>query len=70
MEPAVVVLVLFTIYFLPTLITLMRHRHNRLAIFILNLLLGWTLLGWIVAMVWAFLRSHPRDERNHPSVGG
>ncbi len=60
MEPAVVVLVLLTIYFLPTLIALMRHHHNRLAIFILNLLLGWTLLGWIVAMVWAFTKPPAR----------
>lgn len=41
-------------YFLPTMIALARQHQNGLAIFILNLLLGWTMFGWIVALVWAF----------------
>jgi hypothetical protein len=28
-------------------------KHNAGAIFALNLLLGWTLVGWVVALVWA-----------------
>jgi hypothetical protein len=38
-------------YFLPTIIG--HNRHNAGAIFLLNLLLGWTVIGWVVAMVWA-----------------
>jgi hypothetical protein len=38
-------------YFLPSYIG--RHKRNARAIFTLNLLAGWTLVGWIVAMVWA-----------------
>jgi hypothetical protein len=38
-------------YFLPSIIG--RHRDNRVAIFVLNFFLGWTLVGWIVALVWA-----------------
>jgi hypothetical protein len=41
------------IYFLPAIVASTRRHRNRLAIGILNLLLGCTLLGWIVAMVWA-----------------
>jgi hypothetical protein len=41
------------IYFLPAIVASSRRHRNRLAIGILNLLLGCTLLGWIVAMVWA-----------------
>lgn len=41
------------VYFLPTVIGLARHKQNAMAIFALNLFLGWTLLGWVVAIVWA-----------------
>lgn len=44
-------------YFFPTTIAASRKQPNTLAIFVLNLLLGWTLLGWVVAMVWAFAGS-------------
>jgi Flp pilus assembly protein TadG len=39
------------LYFLPAIVG--RHKTNAKAIFVLNLLLGWTLVGWVVAMVWA-----------------
>ena len=39
------------IYFLPTIVG--RRKRNAGAIFVLNLLLGWTLIGWVVALVWA-----------------
>jgi hypothetical protein len=30
------------------------RKHNNLSsIFMLNLLLGWTVIGWIVAIIWA-----------------
>jgi uncharacterized membrane protein YqaE (UPF0057 family) len=45
------VIVALLIYFLPSLVA--RKKQNANAIFILNLLLGWTLLGWVVALVWA-----------------
>lgn len=40
-------------YFFPSIVASMRHHHNALAIFMLNLLLGWTLLGWLGALIWA-----------------
>lgn len=44
------IFVLF-IYFLPSVVG--RKKANSGAIFVLNLLLGWTLIGWIIALVWA-----------------
>jgi hypothetical protein len=41
------------VYFIPAIVALERLHHNRGAIFVLNLFLGWTLLGWVVALVWA-----------------
>jgi hypothetical protein len=44
------------IYFIPTLVALERLHSNRGAIFVLNFLLGWTLLGWVAAFVWACMK--------------
>jgi len=43
-------------YFLPFLVADHRKHNNLPAIFALNLLLGWTIVGWIAAAVWAFSR--------------
>ncbi len=40
---------------LPGIIAFRRRARNRVAILVLSLLLGFTLLGWIVAFVWAFV---------------
>jgi hypothetical protein len=40
-------------YFVPFAVAQMRGQRNATAIFVLNLLLGWTLLGWVGALVWA-----------------
>jgi hypothetical protein len=45
------------IYFLPTYIG--RKKRNITAIFVLNLLLGWTFVGWVVALVWAVSVDRP-----------
>lgn len=39
------------LYFIPTFVG--RGRKNAGAIFVLNLLLGWTLIGWVAALCWA-----------------
>ena len=46
-------------YFLPSIIAGGRHHHNGGAIFIINLLLGWTLVGWAVALAWSFTSPPP-----------
>jgi len=46
-------------YFLPTIVAVARGHHNAFAIFLLNLLLGWTGLGWIFALVWAVTNRSP-----------
>jgi hypothetical protein len=40
-------------YFLPTIVAFSRNKSNKGAIFLLNFLLGWTLIGWVVSIVWA-----------------
>jgi Superinfection immunity protein len=45
------------IYFLPSIIG--RRKHNSSAIFVLNLVAGWTFIGWVVALVWAVTKDKP-----------
>jgi Superinfection immunity protein len=42
------------LYFLPTIVG--WGKKNRAAIAALNLLLGWTIVGWVVALVWALTK--------------
>jgi len=50
---AVLIALLSLFYFLPFAIAFNKKRANTGAIFALNLFLGWTLIGWVVALVWA-----------------
>lgn len=49
----VILAMLVALYFIPTIVAKVRNHPNTTAIAILNVLLGWTLLGWVAAMVWA-----------------
>ncbi|HMK31233.1 MAG TPA: superinfection immunity protein [Terriglobales bacterium] len=51
------------LYFLPTIIAAVRSKRDTLAIFLLNFFLGWTLVGWIVALVWAAKQDLPAPAR-------
>lgn len=53
--------VLLLAYFSPYLVALRRGHQNTAWIFLLTLFLGWTLLGWIIALVWSFGTVRPRD---------
>jgi hypothetical protein len=45
-------------YFLPFAIAFYKNRVNTGAIFALNLFLGWTLIGWVISLVWALKAEH------------
>jgi len=49
----------FVLYFLPWIIALVRGKRDTLGIFLLNFFLGWTFIGWIVALVWAVKADPP-----------
>ena len=40
-------------YFLPAIVGYAKDKKNAGAILVLNLFLGWTGIGWIIALVWA-----------------
>ena len=54
---AIVVVILTGGYMLPWAIAAVRGKANTWTIFWVNLLLGWTVIGWIVALVMS-IREH------------
>ncbi len=48
-------------YLIPALIAHSRRHHNSASIFWLNFLLGWTIIGWIIALAWACSRVRSFD---------
>jgi len=47
----IIVIMLFMLYFTPSYIGNNKKHCN--GIFLLNLFFGWTLLGWVAALIWA-----------------
>lgn len=60
----VLLVVAFVVYFLPTFVASNRKHVNGTSIFLVNLLLGWTFLGWVVALVWASSANTERSVGN------
>ena len=42
------------LYFIPIIISGIRNHKNGMAIAMVNLFTGWTVIGWIIALVWSF----------------
>lgn len=53
------------LYFLPSIVG--RNKRDWGAIFVTNLFLGWTVIGWIFALIWALKHDAP-DASGSPSV--
>jgi hypothetical protein len=54
-------------YFVPSFVAATRSHHNTTAIVILNIYLGWSFIGWVIALVWAFTTVTPRDPSSAPA---
>ena len=48
--------VLLFLYLLPTIAASLNNHPYCAAIFIANVFLGWSILGWILCLVWAFVK--------------
>jgi hypothetical protein len=58
-----ILLVAISLYFLPFITASKRGHRNRGAIGIMNLFLGWTGLGWVGALIWAFTANTETSPR-------
>jgi len=50
-----VVALFLAFYFLPAIIASTRSHEHTVAISMVTLFLGWTMLGWVAALIWAFV---------------
>lgn len=41
------------LYLVPSVIAYSRHHRKRTLILMLNLLTGWTAIGWVISAVWS-----------------
>lgn len=55
-EIGLIIIAIFGLYLLPALISFLRRNKNWMVIFFFNLFLGWTGIGWVVALVWSVMR--------------
>lgn len=46
-------IIVILLYFIPAILAICYDNKNVVAIFALNFALGWTVIGWILALVWA-----------------
>ena len=49
----IIILISFALYFLPSIIAILKRKSNMLAIILLNVFLGWTFIGWLVSLIWS-----------------
>lgn len=54
------------IYLFPSVVALIRKKANAPAIFVLNIFLGWTFAGWLIALVWACCKDPSINVHVHP----
>ena len=65
MDILILFLLLLVAYSLPTIVAVNRRVGPQAGIAILNIALGWTVLGWLGALIWAVSaksRITPEDE--------
>jgi len=55
--------VVIGLYFLPLITAVKRGHRNSGAIGVMNLFLGWTGLGWVGALIWAFTANTETSQR-------
>ena len=65
MVAIIIILVLALLYFVPTAVAQYRKASNTTTVFLVNLLLGWTAIGWIVALILAFAGDSGEQARRH-----
>ncbi|NED88858.1 superinfection immunity protein [Streptomyces sp. SID11233] len=58
----VLIVVIVLAYFVPTVVAFTRGVSNSGSVFVLNLFLGWTLVGWVVALAMAARSTEPRPR--------
>lgn len=51
-------LLVCSLYFIPTVIAFRRNHGKIVAIYLINIMLGWTVIGWFLVLFWACVDSN------------
>ncbi len=63
-ETGLFLIFVLIIYFIPSIVAVSNKKKNTTAIVILNLFLGWTFVGWVIALVWATIKDEEHESTN------
>jgi Superinfection immunity protein len=59
----VLLAIIVGLYFLPTIVATSRGVTNQGSVIVVNLFLGWTFIGWVVALAMAFRSVQPKPPQ-------
>ncbi len=54
MESFILWVIVIFIYLIPAVVANCRNHSNQISIFIVDLFFGWTLIGWVACLAWAY----------------
>ena len=60
--------VVLIFYFVPTAVAQYRKAANTTTVLIVNLFLGWTVIGWIIALILAFAGDSGAQAKRHQEL--
>ena len=55
-------LIVAAFYFIPTIVAFVKKTPNKISVLVINLFLGWSFIGWVVALAMA-LRDSPAPQQ-------
>jgi hypothetical protein len=62
----IVVIVLVSCYFMPTIIALVCDKRGASGVALVNFFLGWTVIGWFAALIWSCTGKTRANDRREP----
>ncbi|MFR5509139.1 MAG: superinfection immunity protein [Clostridia bacterium] len=70
-ELVILGIILLLIDLIPTVIAIKRKHTQKVAIILVNIFLGWTLIGWIGCLIWVFIDPNKNEQNNVTrNIGG
>ena len=58
------IFLILLIYFIPTIIAIIGKHKYFLQITLLNIFFGFSILGWVGALIWATIKTYTEDKQN------
>ena len=52
-KSVLIVFVCLVLYLLPSLVARHRKHKNGIPILLINICLGWSVIGWLIALIWS-----------------